>query len=400
MPLPVSVCLIVRDAAPFLPRCLASVQPVAAEIVVVDTGSTDDTVAIARRYGARVHGFTWQEDFAAARNYALSLARQPWILVLDADEELLPEAIPGLQEAMADARVLVVNLWRQEVGARQTPYSLVSRLFRRHPDIGFRGAYHELIDDSVVEICRREPHWQVATLETIALRHWGYVPEVVQAQDKEARARRLLAQALAQNPQDAYRCTKLAAVYLAEGENEQALALLQRALAAQPPEPMVQYEIYFHLGLLYQRQGQVELAETHYQMALGVPCPARAKLGAYTNLGSLYQEQGKSAQAHELFRQVTEIAPTWAWGYYHLGLALRGLNRLPEALAAYQKALELDPNLAPAHQNIGVVWCKLGDLRTAQRHWQQAIALYQQQGSPAGQQLQQELQTLGLLPGF
>ncbi|MCS7030374.1 MAG: tetratricopeptide repeat protein [Gloeomargarita sp. SKYG116] len=400
MALPVSLCMIVRDEAPCLPTCLASVRDVVAEIIVVDTGSTDDTVAIAQAHGAKVEFFSWQDDFAAARNYSLEFAQQEWILVLDADEVLIPSAVPGLQAAIADPQVLVVNLWRQEMGTQQAPYSLVSRLFRNRPDIRFRGAYHELIDDSVAEIRRREPHWQVATLDAIALQHWGYTQAALQTHNKQARARRLLTQALAQNPQDAYLCAKLAAVYLAENADDQALSLLQQALATQPTEPLVQYEIHFHLGLVYQRRGEAHLAQQHYQTAMALPCPPLVKLGAYTNLGSLYQEQRAFHQARTLFEQAIQIAPDWALGYYNLGLALRGLNQLPAAIQAYQKALELDPNLAAAHQNLGVVWCKLGDLPRAQQHWRQAIDLYQQQGSPVGQQLEQELRTLGLLPHF
>ncbi|MCS6782291.1 MAG: tetratricopeptide repeat protein [Gloeomargarita sp. SKYBB_i_bin120] len=394
MGLPISLCMIVRDEAQRLPACLTSVRDLVAELIVVDTGSTDDTAAIAQAHGARVYPFAWRDDFAAARNYSLTLAQQPWILVLDADEILLPAAVAGLREAIADPTVLVVNLWRQEMGAPQAPYSLVSRLFRNRPDIRFRGAYHELIDDSIAQIQQREPHWRVATLETVALQHWGYTQDRVP--DKQARARRLLTQAVAQQPQDAYLCAKLAAVYLADGDYDAALQLLQQALATQPAEPMVQYEIHFHLGLLHQRQGQMTLAQTHYQAALATACPPRVKLGAYTNLGALYQEQGDFHRARDLFWQAVQSAPDWALGYYNLGLAYRGLQQLPAALQAYQKALELDPDLAAAHQNVGVVWCKLGDLPRAQHHWRRAIALYQQQGSPAGHQLQQQLETLGL----
>jgi hypothetical protein len=83
---PISLAMIVRDEEANLGRCLASVQGLVEEIVVVDTGSTDRTVAIAESYGATVHHFDWVDDFAAARNHALSLTTHPWRLVLDADE--------------------------------------------------------------------------------------------------------------------------------------------------------------------------------------------------------------------------------------------------------------------------------------------------------------------------
>jgi hypothetical protein len=80
--------MVVRDGAATLAECLASVAGVADELIVVDTGSHDETIDIAKQYGARVVAVPWHDDFAAARNRYLELARLPWILSLDADERL------------------------------------------------------------------------------------------------------------------------------------------------------------------------------------------------------------------------------------------------------------------------------------------------------------------------
>jgi glycosyltransferase involved in cell wall biosynthesis len=95
---------------------LRSVQGFADEMVVVDTGSTDATVAIAEAAGARVEQIPWPGDFAPARNQALEFLNGDWVLVLDADEQLRPEAIPALKALMAQPDVLVINLLRYEVG--------------------------------------------------------------------------------------------------------------------------------------------------------------------------------------------------------------------------------------------------------------------------------------------
>ena len=85
----ISLCMIVKNEGHNLHRCLQSVQGFVNQIIVVDTGSEDNTVEIARSYGAEVHFFEWCDDFAAARNHSLSFATGDWILVLDADEKLV-----------------------------------------------------------------------------------------------------------------------------------------------------------------------------------------------------------------------------------------------------------------------------------------------------------------------
>src|SRR5436309_8928498 len=93
--------MIVRNEAARLAACLDSAGPAVDEIVVVDTGSTDGTQALARAEGARVVEWSWRDDFAAARNQALALARGPWVLVLDGDERLAPGAAARVRELAA-----------------------------------------------------------------------------------------------------------------------------------------------------------------------------------------------------------------------------------------------------------------------------------------------------------
>ncbi|MEB3324793.1 MAG: glycosyltransferase, partial [Cyanobacteriota bacterium] len=105
--------MIVRDGASSLAACLASVRDFVDEMVVVDTGSVDDSVAIAEASGAVVHHLPWPGDFAAARNAALRWVTGDWVLVLDADERLRPQAMAPLREAMAHPDVLLITLLRQ-----------------------------------------------------------------------------------------------------------------------------------------------------------------------------------------------------------------------------------------------------------------------------------------------
>ncbi|MBL0388016.1 glycosyltransferase family 2 protein [Tumebacillus sp. ITR2] len=85
----ISLCLIVKNEALTLPRCLDSIHDLVDELIILDTGSTDSTVEIAATYTHRVYHFPWIDDFAAARNAAFSYATQDYILWLDADDQLL-----------------------------------------------------------------------------------------------------------------------------------------------------------------------------------------------------------------------------------------------------------------------------------------------------------------------
>ena len=147
-----SLCMIVKNEEAILAKCLESVKGVVDEMIVLDTGSTDRTVAIAEEYGAKTPRFSWCDDFSAARNEALRHVTGDWVLVLDADEQLNPAIANRLKTEIAKEQNLVINLIRQEIGAKQSPYSLTSRLFRHHPKIQFSRPYHALIDDSVIEL--------------------------------------------------------------------------------------------------------------------------------------------------------------------------------------------------------------------------------------------------------
>ncbi|MFD1904218.1 glycosyltransferase family 2 protein [Paenibacillus rhizoplanae] len=100
----ISLCMIVRNEAQHLEQCLLSVQGRVSEIIIADTGSEDNSMAIARRFGARVIRLPWEHDFSKARNHTLQLASYGWILVLDADEALADWKLDDLQSLLESER--------------------------------------------------------------------------------------------------------------------------------------------------------------------------------------------------------------------------------------------------------------------------------------------------------
>lgn len=390
-----SLCMIVRDEASNLPQCLASVRHFVDEQIVVDTGSRDRTLSIAQQFGARVYSFPWCDDFAVARNRSLSYAQGEWILVLDADEVLQPAIIPALKQAMQSSNTLVVNLLRQELGAQQVPYSLVSRLFRRRSDLQFTHPYHERIDDSITDILQREPHWRIEELPDVAIQHTGYQSEAIAQRQKLDRAQRVMQSYLATHPDDAYICNKLGALYAEAGDPTKGLELLQRGLRAAPTEPPLLYELHYHLGDTYRQMQQWESAARHFQAAAEQTIAPYLKLGAYTNWGSLLLEQGNPAGAKVLFEKTVQVDPSFALGHFNLGVALKTMGDLRSAIVHYQTAIRLNPDCAQAYQNLGVILLKVGRITDSMDAFRAAIALYEQRQSPEAAHIRQTLQELG-----
>src|SRR4029077_4051283 len=99
-----AISMIVRDAERDLPSCIESVRGIADEIVIADTGSTDNTIELARSLGARVFSIPWENDFARARNLSRAEVKTDWVLSLDADERLDPAAARRLPPLLANRK--------------------------------------------------------------------------------------------------------------------------------------------------------------------------------------------------------------------------------------------------------------------------------------------------------
>ena len=388
--------MIVKDEETSLATCLESVGDLVQEIIILDTGSTDNTITIAKQAGAQVYQFPWNHDFAAARNQALKYTNGEWVLVLDADEVLTPEIAAHIKQAIESPKTLVVNLVRQEVGAMQSPYSLVSRLFRRHPQIEFNRPYHALIDDSVAKLQQQEPHWQVVSLTPVAILHYGYQPGAIAAKNKSQIAQKAMEAYLANHPGDPYVCSKLGALYLKIGEVQKGFQLLQRGLQAQNLTAPLQFELHYHLANTYANQQDPNQAALHYQQAIAQPILPQLKLGAYNNLGSLLQAAGQLPLAKQAYQKALAIDPNFTIAHYNLGMTLKAMGLFVEAIASYQKAIQLNPNYAPAYQNLGVALLKIGKLPESLSAFERAIALYTAENSPEAQRLRQGLQEMGL----
>ncbi len=220
--------MIVKNEEAFLGRCLDSVRDVAAQIVVVDTGSTDRTIDIAKEHGAEVHHFAWCDDFSAARNAALEHATGDWVLSLDADEELLPEHKETLRREMQDAAVLGYRLPIIDKGREQDGCSYVPRLFRNAPALFFLGRVHEQTFSSIEVRCKQ---WGLKhVLGQTALLHHGYTAEMVSNRNKIERNLRLLKLAIEELPGEPNLVMNLGLEMIRSGQLEAGVEQYQEAL--------------------------------------------------------------------------------------------------------------------------------------------------------------------------
>lgn len=224
-----SLCMIVKNEEQHLVRCLESVQGVADEIVVVDTGSDDATPEIARSYRAKLLRHEWQEDFALARNLSLDHATGDWILVLDADEELESRTRVRLRTRItatdAEALQLVVRSFTPAGDLQRYEDIYLTRVFRNRPHHRYEQPIHEQIRPSI-ERCRGK----VAETDLIIL-HYGYAQPTAQGRDRRAgRNLKLLEKAVDASPTDPYLHYQLGATHKALGNRAMARSALCRAL--------------------------------------------------------------------------------------------------------------------------------------------------------------------------
>lgn len=188
----IALVMIVRNEARCLARCLQSAQAFVDELIVLDTGSSDETVAIAEAHGARVGHFSWVDDFSAARNAALALSDADWNLVLDADEVLAH----GGQAVTALKRQAPTFLGSVEVLSEYAAEGGMARASSWLPRILPQGVRYEgRIHEQPAFRGERRPM-------AVQITHDGYLPEFMAA--KGPRNLHLLQTALREHPYDAY----------------------------------------------------------------------------------------------------------------------------------------------------------------------------------------------------
>jgi glycosyltransferase involved in cell wall biosynthesis/Flp pilus assembly protein TadD/2-polyprenyl-3-methyl-5-hydroxy-6-metoxy-1,4-benzoquinol methylase len=328
-----SLCMIVRDNARTIDQCLESIRPWVDEIVVVDTGSTDDTPAIAARHGARLSKFEWCDDFAAARNESLRHARGEWIFWMDSDDTIAPEDGKRLQELVdrlcgqADPQVSRGGILQdqersapRDLGEFEKILGFVMRvvcprktaegyedcttvshvkLFRNRPDLRFEYRIHEQVIPSI-----RRAGGEIG-ISDISIMHSGadYTPEGLQR------------------------------------KFERNVGLLRLELQDRPNDPW----IYFHLGMTYSNASLPHQAIPYLTRCIEIESTTPSGVGldkAYVLLIASLAKEERTDEAWDVCQKARQSFPDDPELLFHEGSLAQRAGRLQEAEASYLAALK------------------------------------------------------------
>ena len=257
-----SASMIVRNEEGFLEGCLESIRDVVDEIVIVDTGSTDQSKAIAEKFNARVFDFSWKDDFSQARNEALKHCSGEWILYIDADERLRHVEREEVRDLLSDYNKVAFTVKFHPI----TGYTAYRefRLFRNDPRIRFRGVIHETIVPSIRQVAD-EDNLEIGK-SSLVIDHIGYDEDQAH---KHMRNLPLLRMQVERDPKRIYLWWHLGVVLKALGDLEgaeeawkSAIEVIRQKKTVDPADSQPYYDL---IRLRYEKGDDVTKLVTEAQ---------------------------------------------------------------------------------------------------------------------------------------
>ncbi|MEA4933864.1 MAG: glycosyltransferase [Lawsonibacter sp.] len=363
----VSLCMIVKNEEEFILQCLESVKDIVDEMIVVDTGSTDDTVKIAEACGATIYRYQWNDSFSDARNFSISKATCDWILLLDADEAFEKEDQALFFELISHLDVhgyhfMILNY----TGTRSSKqYSMHNafRLLRNNGLYHFSNAIHEQInriDGAPVEK-------GMFIISKVRLHHYGYLDEVVKAKEKKNRNLPLLLRAVEQDPENSFYLFNLANGYLSAEKYELAISTYDKAYRT------IDLTLAYAPHLIYRRAMTYGMLK-RYQEAVDAVAQGLAVYPDCTDLeflrGMTYSNWGRYTLAIDSFHKCMQMGePPQSLKFFEgssstrplqwLGNIYKRFHDYKKAFECYEKALLDDKMLYQNLYHIGECLNKL-----------------------------------------
>lgn len=379
----VAVCIIAKNEAGRLARAIESVKKVAAQVIVVDTGSTDQTVELARSLGAEVVEYAWNDDFADARNRSLAEARCDWILCLDADECLAPQSESALFKAVSgEAGAYMVRIEsRVDSTAGKTFVNFFPRLFKNLKGVRFEGKVHEQVTPSLERLGIS------IEVSDIVIEHTGYA---LSDSDLKAKARRnadLLLKELEERGDHA-----LTLFHLGEASSmlecfEEAVGYYDRALAAGKLDDVVRAALLQNKGTALVKLGDCQKAVVTLKRAREVD---PGLLTVHLVMASAFYGMKKYERAEqEVLSYITMCCEVERAGRVTLGhdpdianalvmlaKCRMAMGRIIEARKTLEEALKADESAAPAHVLLGRISFEELKFGQAVDHLEEAVKAY------------------------
>ncbi|MCG8606989.1 glycosyltransferase [bacterium] len=382
-----SACLIVKDEEKHLPSCLRSISAVVDEIIVVDTGSTDKTITIAEAFGAKVSHYSWQGDFASARNFANKQATGEWILQIDADEELFPEDQHKVREVIHQdqcngAYLALHNRVSSSFGEGQPSMHYLVRLFKNREDFYFENAIHEVLRIS----------GEVLAVD-INLLHHGYNQGTDHLLNKRKRNSEILYRQLEENPDKLSTLFYLSMLHIGSRELDLAESFALKALEKLGNAKQTQQHLYLmtlnNLALIAMEKGEHEDVLRYSLSAIETN---ENYLDPYYLLGLAHFRAGDYEKTKEIYEQYLEIyeritdspvfnlfansASTYLFQVYHtLGKIHRREHDQTQAHELLSKAVELNPNFWIGLVDLAYLYMDQGEWQQAADHLDRGISL-------------------------
>ncbi len=347
----IALAMIVKDEEDQLSDCLASVKDIVSEICIVDTGSTDFTMEIVRKFGAKFSVYIWSDDFSAMRNESLRLCTAEWIFVLDADERIAKEDLPRLKalakgphdccyrfttrnytnnKAIADFRPCDPGDEHAKGFAGWFPSDKV-RFFPNRRNAKFQGQVHELVNQSLEQ-------QGIRVLDCpVPIHHYNLLKDPSRLRKKQEKYIQMGREKAAADPKDPKAHNELGAQYAEVGDWQNAASSYREALKLDPRNALALRDLGGALHMLK----RPEEAKRALQLALEIDATQPA---AWRNLGVVLAETKEWEAACECFRSALKYDPAWPDGHRYLSIAIEGAGRLEEAAVESRAALEQNPN--------------------------------------------------------
>lgn len=327
---PLSLCLIVKNESKYLEKCVASVRDIVSQIIIVDTGSTDNTLEISKSLTSEYYQIAFSNDFSKARNYAIQFVRTPWILFLDADESFEEIDRDNLLECVRNspAHVQGYQLTRYNffgTGGWYTSKNL--KVFRNSEEIKYEGTVSESVTQSI-----RRNGGQIIDAR-ILLNHYGHCRDVASRNKKAYFYLKLMQDEVALQPLNSRLMGYIAMILRTLGRFDEAIQVASKGLDLTPDSP----HSHYCKAQVLRSMGKDSEALFHYTKAVEFNPDDPTALNM---VGLMNMSLGFYDKAEEAFLGTLKLNPLLIHVYVNLGLLYQAKNDLKNALECFEKVVE------------------------------------------------------------